>query len=393
MNDRIRCYHEIREAERELETWESTKHFYLLHATIHGLVDRRFRLREEDSGRDTPGFIPICPIVDQKPFLDKLPIDIVLCITDELLLSTTILLAQTCKSLHSKLYHECDVAVQRLSLEERTELFFQLHFRFPNHRFCIPCQRLHILNYSDFPAARQVNAWPCTSPGSTHDFIPGYNLGPRHVQLAIQCAWSQCPSAPSLYDDYLARLMQRFTYSSPNCSGMMVEYIVKPVLIDYRFLLMVTIDVSWSLVPGPDLEINICPHLRYAPGRQARANPLQAAVCFATKAADKRAGYYRVHRSCDCCQTDYSVTVKGARLLFHVWQDLGYGTSDMDRLWRVHMRRPQGYDSTHDDSYYGHKSGSIRRRYYRNYYNPARFGDIRVRANLRKCVREGKIVL
>lgn len=299
--------------------------------------------------------------VKQKSSLLNLPLALVYDIFDELQWPEKVLLSQTCRDLWYTLRSQCSSAIRQATVAERVECLAVLGDILPDHRLCISCRALHLLDPKDLPVMSNDRFHkPCPASEdiwSRHRLMPFYSIAFRHVQLAIKYT-----RLTGVHQDYRASILRKYTISFPRSYSFTAE----PVIAHGRFVLMTT-RVFYKAV-GPmlfstlsQMYLYVCPHLgtgaSFIPD-----SPLLAAIRFVSNVADGQRGLLQKGNSCDRCPTDFLMSIEDGRAILYVWQDLGAGTSSADPYWRSHIRDKE--NGLFKGTSFSYEYGSVRDLYY-----------------------------
>ncbi len=287
-----------------------------------------------------PSKLFVRPAVEQTSAFLDLPMDILLCLCDQLPLSAKILLSHTCKAMWYMLRSKCSSQLKALSREDRFITLTELGNLLPDHYHCIKCNILHPVEPDDVP---NLTNWyrrrhTCRTPGRMFDHVRpqhSYAVSFHHVQLALKDSRMK-----QKHQDCRTNILQEFEIR-PDGSPIIKSFTAKPKVVNARFILLAT----YVLYLGPlrdaakrDRAKNImfCPHHHFGLGTGlgfSFAAILQKAVINAATMQDQHTELF----SCDRCPTDYSVVVKDDEAVVEAWQDLGNGFSVEDPSWQSHL--------------------------------------------------------
>ncbi len=136
----------------------------------------------------------VTPAVEQTSAFLDLPMDILLCLCDQLPLSAKILLSHTCKAMWYMLHSKCSSQLKALSREDRFNTLTELGNLLPDHYHCIKCNILHPVEPDDVP---NLTNWyrrrhTCRTPNRVYDHVHpqhSYSVSFRHVQLALKYSY------------------------------------------------------------------------------------------------------------------------------------------------------------------------------------------------------------
>ena len=283
---------------------------------------------------------PMLPPAEQKsPFLD-IPIDILISISEELSLSTKIVLSQTCKAMWYTLRKLYSLQFNTLVRKDRFKSLTELANLLPDNYHCLKCNSLHPVDLYDTPYWRNVE-WPHDSCRALSQFVAqfepqaSYALLFHHVQLALK--YSRMKEE---HQDYRTNLLQKFEIHP--AGSPIKTFTAQPKVVNSRFILLVAYVLDAARVraaakPHRDSYMEFCPHHRFGLGtgpRQPFASMLKdTATIFATKQ-----GQYTNRVSCVGCPTDFSIAVLDDEVVVKAWHDLWEGLSIEDPSWQCHVR-------------------------------------------------------
>lgn len=309
----------------------------------------------QHGGRD------MAPNPSDKPPLLRLPVDILLLITDELPLHSRFYFSQTCGDVRSILNQEWPGPVSR---DERMNFFTEMAYLRPDRLVCLRCCKLHKVTLQGTPASPHFK--PSTCPYTRrclYDRSRGYALNQSHVQLALKYA------RLGGHEKFLKGLMapRRFGVNNLLAMPFAITYAKVPRIIDGRFLLKTTIDYTGDYISGRDLMLHaayerggghamLCRHTNvWQELQRLHLDPDVSDHEMDERIAERvRISEEGLRNSCRMCRADILMQFGPERCRFRSWQDFGSETESgiamndpsLQRyLWKAeeleHLQQPE----------------------------------------------------
>ncbi|KAF4983979.1 hypothetical protein FZEAL_733 [Fusarium zealandicum] len=291
--------------------------------------------------------------------LQRLPPDVVLCITDELPLRSQVALSQTCSALKNILYYRVPKSGD-MPYTERVDFVVDRTKKRLGHWTCDECTRCHPINTRDCPGVKCNTTCPSARTGSNKSRSPldRYHPESRHVQLALK--YASLKKKPWKHARYLKKLMKpRSGVDRIYSNGIWHDIATKstPKIVNGRFLLQ-TIWIYTPATGEPDTDDVLFLlrghaedfswyqpkfHLREKLAEEESQNSI-ICPCYGCKLRDVS------HKLCETkdiyfegydpeTPTDYIAIVSETTVMLVCWQDLGFGDSPLDLAWmRQHLK-------------------------------------------------------
>ena len=300
-----------------------------------------------------------------------LPYEILECIFNALLVSSKILLSQTCKYLWVTFRDRCIVDMRKLSRNERLRCLSALGGILPDHRTCSPCRSLHLIDPGDTPI---VDTWQkffdsmpvCANGNETEDRVWHgqpldlyYGLAFRHVQSAVKYTRFQ-----GLHDEYRNKILKPFKMSGKVLDMTTLKFSAKPKVVNGCFLLKTKWefrardrDYRWEFYNNPGFTT--CPHMADPMVFTNLQSPRWLLILNKELHSDPRRLL-----SCHACPSDYLIEMSdmGDRLKMQAWQNLGSGHRHDDPRWASQIRGGR-YQARHWNARFDYEHGSVKRMY------------------------------
>lgn len=309
-------------------------------ATMASRVVLRGRIEKKGGKRSS--------LNNRRSALLNMPVDLIHEITNELSPADKIIFASTCRPIRNTIGRSQFPSDTYENQEERFEYLAGMCRDMPNHWVCEQCMRYHRIDISDTPAGSCSTCPLATSYGRYNQPLKlspgvyGYNLGRRHVQLALKYT-RMGDSLPSPHRLYLRRLMAARQYSllySLATTAMVTAKII-PRIVQGRFLLGSICEYRQSSRPvSKDLigDGCVCPHQQYFRWQDdAWSNNIfpESVRQFHKAVNDSfETPGKEIRGHCPHCFTDFSVTTTQKCIRLSVWVDLGTESSPLDPVWR-----------------------------------------------------------
>lgn len=293
----------------------------------------------------------------------KLPLDVLLCITDKLPLHAWVLLSQTCKALRSTLPpRDLRQKLWRLPRSQRMAFYAGLAYVFPDYLACLRCCRLHHVDVRDTPFWPNYTRHDCPHARTCtyHSFHPSphrYTLTHNHVQLALKYTRQPSPSHAA----YLRNVMTPY-YTYGQRDDVLIASRGAPKIVEGRFLFERA--VTFKLCDGgcifrsdvvQEHSAFLCRHETVCLIARRWAGVAARSGSTLEEWAERGASLVV---ACERCRTDIRMVLSEDKLVFRSWQDFGseeetgykvmalrYALDEVCYMWRdedvSHLRQPR----------------------------------------------------
>lgn len=285
------------------------------------------------------------PVEQTAPFLN-LPVDILHTVCDELPLSTTILLALTCKDLWYTLRNKCRARFSAMTREDQFDTLTELANVLPDEYHCLTCNLLLPVASDDLPGYIIFSRHPyhrCRTSRSRDHLLwaqpSSYELFFHHVQLAMKYSRKK-----DTHQDYLKNILREYE-THPARPSIIKTFRAKPKIVENKFILLMTYVLDAKACRSADRSdkshfVSFCPHhcigLGIGPRYSFATNVRRAAV----DALRDPALPIRLF-SCQSCSSDYAIIANKEEVVIMAWRDLGNGLSVKDPCWQSQVFTPE----------------------------------------------------
>jgi hypothetical protein len=278
---------------------------------------------------------------------------LLLCVDENVPLSSRYMLRQTCRALRSLLSASCKREISLQTPFERLIFLSNVAATRPDHILCGRCHAIHVVNPTDVPTSPWDDYYHCEARHPAHKYGLGYRLRFNHVQLAVKYSRLRLEQS-------LSKLLAPHSFKHSLFDA--ATYITEPKVIGGQFFLFSQwsirpIKASFSRSSGPYVEI--CPHLCLKYHGTSRLNPLDSQM----RALFDRGDDGWCSFSCQRCPTDYELAVSQVHISIKIWQCFGSPQSPLDISWRVLVEKD---DTIGQGLTVEHAPGSIRTSFLRS---------------------------
>ena len=281
------------------------------------------------------------PVEQTAPFLN-LPVDILHTVCDELPLSTTILLALTCRDLWYTLRNKCRARFSAMTREDQLDTLTEMANVLPDEYHCITCNLLLPVASHDLPGYTIFSRHPyhrCHTSKSRDHLLwaqpSSYELFFHHVQLAMKYSRKK-----DTHQDYLKDILREYE-THPARPSIIKTFRAKPKIVENKFILLMTYVLDAKACRSADRSdkshfVSFCPQhcigLGIGPRHSFATNVFRAAVD-----ALRVPALQITLLSCESCPTDYAIIANKDEVVVMAWHDLGNGLSVKDPCWQSHV--------------------------------------------------------
>ncbi len=256
--------------------------------------------------------------------LNKLPVELVLQITDKLSFDSKLLLGQTCSPLRNILEHWYQLNTQLKNWTSREEVY--------NYLMCIGKERLDVWVCSDCLVLHEF--CPSYLPDAIGAMVPRCPTQPRNrfdgqtlvvyhqsnVQLALK--YARLPDRlGTIFGKYQEWLMSthRGKASRLECSG--IVYRITPRIVAGRFLVYRAHTYKHKAISTPRLTLGLTRHC--CNWHVMDDNEVVVHISRSASTSDLPRMFPELHVLCKQCKTEVSIKRSGNTISTYVWEDLG----------------------------------------------------------------------